>query len=191
MSTDAQDRYDKVAITLHWLIALLILAQIGFGWFLEGVPRNTPMRGFYVNLHKSTGLTVALLILCRFGWRLLHSPPSLPASVPAWERVASKTSHWALYACMLLMPLSGYVASNFSKYGIKLFNVVLLPPWGPNNAQVYAVFNRTHIVTSYVFVALIALHVLAAARHILRRDGIFSRMLPRDRHQPSPATDES
>jgi cytochrome b561 len=175
---NVSQRYGRVAIVLHWLVAALISAQIAFGWFLEGVPRGTPMRGLYVNLHKSTGLTIALLIVFRLGWRLTHPPPPLPSFVPAWERVASRVNHLALYICMLLMPASGYIASNFSKYGVKLFNVVLLPPWGVDDKRIYAVFNTIHIVTSYLFVGLIALHVFAAGRHALRRDGVFARMLP-------------
>jgi cytochrome b561 len=171
-------RYGRAAIALHWLIALLIFAQIEFGWFLEQIPRGAPMRGFYVNLHKSTGLTIALCIVFRLGWRLAHPPPQLPPFVPVWERVASRVNHLALYACMLVMPSSGYVASNFSKYGVKLFNVILLPPWGIDDKRIYAVFNGMHVATSYLFVGLIALHVLAAVRHAFRRDGVFARMLP-------------
>jgi cytochrome b561 len=176
--SDAPERYGAVAIALHWLIAVLILGQILFGWYLQEIPRGTPMRGFYVNLHKSTGLTIALLILVRLGWRLAHPPPPLPSFVPAWERVASRISHLALYVCMLVMPSSGYVASNFSKFGVKLFNVILLPPWGIDDKRIYAVFNTTHVVTSYLFVGLIALHVLAAVHHALRHDGVFGRMWP-------------
>ena len=61
----------------------------------------------------------------------------------------------ALYACMLIMPLTGYVASNFSKWGVKYFNTIQLPPWGVDDERVYAFFNGTHVATSYVFVALI------------------------------------
>jgi len=175
---NAPDRYGGVAIALHWLIAVLILAQIALGWFLEEIPRGTPMRGFYVNLHKSTGLTIALLIVLRLGWRLAHPPPQLPSFVPAWERVTSRMNHLGLYICMLVMPSSGYIASNFSKFGIKLFNVILLPPWGIDDRRIYAVFNTMHVVTSYLFVGLIALHVFAAVRHAFRRDGVFARMLP-------------
>jgi cytochrome b561 len=169
-------RYTRVAVVLHWLIALLLFGQIAFGWFLEGIPRGTPARGFYVNLHKSTGLTLALLILARVVWRIAHRPPELPSLMPVWERVAAKWSHVALYVCMLGMPVSGYVASNFSKYGVKLFNSVTLPPWGTDNARIYAIFNTTHQVLSYLFVALIVAHVLAALRHLGRKDGVFSRM---------------
>jgi cytochrome b561 len=171
--------YTAGAIVLHWLIAALLFGQIAFGWFLESIPRGIPLRGFYVNLHKSTGLTLALLILVRILWRLTHPAPLLPVFMPAWERVAARWTHWALYACMLLMPVSGYVASNFSKYGVKLFNVMTLPPWGIDDHRIYAVFNTTHVITSYLFVTLIALHLLGALRHALHRDGVVARMWPR------------
>ena len=57
----------------------------------------------------------------------------------------------ALYACMLIMPLTGYVASNFSQWGVKYFNAIQLPPWGVDDERIYAFFNGTHVVTSYVF----------------------------------------
>jgi cytochrome b561 len=135
------------------------------------------MRGAYVNLHKSTGLTLALLILVRIAWRLGHPPPKLPSLMPPWERVAARWSHMTLYACMLGMPLSGYIASNFSKYGVKFYNALVLPPWGVDDSRIYAIFNRTHVVLSYLFVMLIVTHALAAVRHAIRGDGVFARML--------------
>ena len=98
--------------------------------------------------------------------------------MPRWERVGAHWSHVLLYVCMIVMPLSGYVASNFSKYGVNFFNSIKLPPWGVDDAAIYGFFNGTHVVTSFVFVTLIVLHVLAALRHLFRRDGIFSRMWP-------------
>ncbi len=171
-------RYDRTAIVLHWVIAAAILGQILFGWYLDEIPRGTPARSLYVNLHKSTGLTLGLLILFRVYWRVTHKAPLLPVSTPAWERAAARASHLALYACMIIMPLAGYVASNFSKYGVKFFNAVLLPPWGIEDPRIYEFFKGVHRVTSYVFVALIALHVLAAVRHLVLRDGVFDRMWP-------------
>jgi cytochrome b561 len=79
---------------------------------------------------------------------------------------------------MIVMPLSGYDASNFSKYGVNFFNSVNLPPWGVEDATIYGVFNTTHVITSFIFVTLIALHALAALRHLFKRDGVFSRMWP-------------
>ena len=174
-----EDRYTRTAMALHWLIALAVLGQIAFGWYLQTVPRLTPDRTIFVNLHKSTGLVIGLLILVRLGWRLTHTPPPLPASMPAWERRAAQANHALLYACMLIMPIAGYTASNFSKFGVKLFNSVLLPPWGVDDRAIYAFFNGLHVATSYVFVTLIAVHVAAALKHLIfPRHGIFRRMSP-------------
>lgn len=167
-------RYDRTARLLHWLLALLLLGQLAFGWWLGDIPRNTPARGYFVNLHKSVGLIAGLLILLRLGWRLTHRPPALPLSVPAWQHRLAAVSHHALYLLMLVVPLSGYLASNFSKHGVKFFNTLLLPPWGVDDKQVYALFNQTHKAAVLLLLALIVLHVAAAVRHGWRRDGIFS-----------------
>jgi cytochrome b561 len=171
-------RYTCVAKVLHWLLVALVFGQIAFGWFLRTVERGTPDRSLYVNLHKSTGITIGLVILIRLYWRLTHAPPPMPATMAAWERLGARASHVALYACMVIMPVAGYLASNFSKYGIRYFYVVALPPWGIDDKQIYAAFNATHVVTSYVFVALIVIHAAAALTHLLRRDGVFERMWP-------------
>ena len=173
---DAVARYTRTAVALHWLVALVILVQIPFGWYLDEIPRGTPARGWYVTLHKSVGLTIGIAIVLRMWWRLRHRPPALPNKMPAWERIGAKATHLALYACMLIMPLTGYVASNFSQWGVKYFNVIQLPPWGLDDQRVYAFFNGAHVATSYVFVALIVVHTLSAVWHASLRDGILRRM---------------
>jgi cytochrome b561 len=170
--------YTRTAIALHWLIALVIFAQVPFGWYLEEIPRGTPARGWYVNLHKSVGVTLGVAIVLRACWRWLHPPPPLPDWMPRWERIGASATHAALYACMLIMPLTGYVASNFSKWGVKYFNAIQLPPWGVDDARIYAFFNGAHVATSYLFVALIVAHVASAVWHASRRDGIVQRMWP-------------
>jgi len=174
-----QGRYTGTAITLHWLIALLLLGQFAFGLMLGDVPRGTPERGYYVNLHKSSGIVIGLLIVLRIAWRMRHEAPPLPASTPGWQRRAARISHLALYACMLALPLSGYLASNFSKHGVKFFNLVHWAPWGPDDKLLYALFNGTHRAAALVLSILVAVHVLAVAKHMLiDRDGLLRRMLP-------------
>lgn len=169
-------RYDRSARVLHWLAALLLLGQLAFGWWLGEVPRNTPLRGYAVNLHKSIGILIGLLIVVRLVWRLRHPAPALPAAVPRWQRRLAAASHHLLYVLMLLVPLAGYLASNFSKFGVKFFNAILLPPWGPEDKQLYTLFNQTHKVAVVLLMLLVAVHVAAALMHALRRDGVFTRI---------------
>lgn len=172
-------RYGRVAIAMHWLIGLALVGQIGFGLSLDSLaPRNTPSRAMVVNLHKSTGIALGLLILTRIGWRLAHRPPQWPATMSRRQASAARLGHAALYVCMVVMPLSGYVASNFSRYGVKFFGHVL-PPWGADLPPVYAAFNLLHVVTAWVFCALIAGHVLIALMHAwLFQDGTLRRIWP-------------
>jgi cytochrome b561 len=186
-------RYGRTAILLHWVIGLALLAQIAFGFSLDAIaPRGTPARAFTVNLHKSFGIVLAVLIAARLIWRWAHRPPALPSAMPAWQRSAALWWHRALYACMVLMPLAGYVASNFSKHGVKFFGIIL-PPWGPDLPAVYAFFNGMHIATAFVFCVLIVGHVLMAVKHaLIDHDAVFSRMWPwaADRSPPTASARE-
>lgn len=173
-------RYTATAITLHWLIALLLLGQFAFGLLLGDIPRGTPARGLYVNLHKSTGIVIGLLILLRIVWRLTHAAPPLPAAMPVWQRHAARWSHAVLYMCMAALPLSGYLASNFSRHGITFFNFVHWPAWGPDDKAWYALFNQTHHLAALALAVFVVLHLLAVAKHVLvDRDGLLLRMWPR------------
>jgi cytochrome b561 len=173
------DRYDRVAVALHWLLAVALIAQVALGFYLQEVPRNTPARSWWVNLHKSTGLVLLALILVRIGWRLGHRPPPLPSIMSAAQRRLAGWGHVLLYGVMLALPLTGYVASNFSKWGVKFFNVIELPPWGPQDKRLYDLFNDAHQGLAVVFTVLIVVHVVAALRHLALRDGVFARMWPR------------
>lgn len=172
-------RYTLVAMLLHWLIALCLAGQFILGWYLEGIPRGVPERGYFVNIHKSTGILIGLLILFRIGWRLTHRPPPSPAYISTWQQKTASCMHILLYVLMLLLPLTGYVASNFSKWGVKFFNTIEIPPWGVDDKAVYAFFNQLHGLISWVLLVLVILHVLAAVSHLVSgHKEVISRMLP-------------
>jgi len=176
LESQSDQSYDRVARLLHWLLAALLIAQLAFGWWLDEVPRNTPARGYFINLHKSVGVVLGLLVLARLGWRLGHKPPAWPSTLPAWQRQASSITHRLLYGLMLIVPISGYLASNFSKHGINFFNSIKLAPWDVDNRDIYALFNQTHKLSVALLAGLIAIHAGAALWHGLRRDGVLSRM---------------
>ena len=173
------DRYDRVAAVLHWVIGAALLGQIAFGFLLDEIaPRGTPSRAAVINLHKSFGIVLGLAIVLRLAWRLAHRPPRWPSAMPGWQRQAARAGHGALYACMIVLPVSGYVGSNFSKHGVRFFGRPVAP-WGPDLPSAYDALNGLHVATAWVFAALIAGHVLAALQHAwIDRDGMFRRIWP-------------
>jgi cytochrome b561 len=172
-------RYDRVAISLHWLIALGVLAQLALGWWMIEIPKQpVGVRAYWFNLHKSIGLTLAALIALRIAWRLTHRPPPLPGSVPRWQVRAARVSHTLLYVCMVAMPLAGYLGSTFSGYPIKYFGLTV-PGWGWKDDALKDFFSAVHYSAAWCFMFLIGLHAAAAMKHwLIDRDRVFARMLP-------------
>lgn len=178
-------RYHPFAIALHWVIALLVFAQIALGWWMQEIPKSPPgLRAGWFNLHKSIGLTIGMLMLLRLGWRLRHPPPPLPASMPRWQAGAARASHFLLYACLIVQPLWGYLGSSFTPYPIKVFGVTL-PHWGWDSPALKDLFSALHLGTAYLLMTVLTLHVAAALKHLLvDRDQIFGRMWPRGAAPP-------
>jgi cytochrome b561 len=173
-----QERYTTVAIVLHWLIAAAVLFMIGLGWVMGDIPKGTPERAYWFNLHKSVGVTIAVLVVLRLLWRLSHRPPPLPSTMPAWEVKAAQLNHVLLYALLLAMPVIGFLASNFTKFGVKYFGLQVGPLF-PENQAARDALQEVHTLLSYVLVVLVAIHVLAALKHwLIDRDRVFQRMLP-------------
>ena len=172
-------RYTTAAIVFHWIIAILVFTMIGLGLYMTGVPKGNPDRAFYFNLHKSIGVTTALLVIARLWWRAKNPPPSLPASMPGWEIQASKITHALLYMCVIVMPLSGFAATQFTKYGVNYFGMFKIPPMGFENKTIYDLLQGVHGVTATFLIVLVSIHILAAFKHLLiNRDKVFQRMLP-------------
>ena len=168
-------RYSRTAIALHWILAALLIAQIVLGWWMVDLPKSPAgLRASWFNVHKSIGIVLAALAALRLAWRASHSVDE-PAALPGWQRDVAQATQGMLYACMLLMPASGFLGSTFTRYPIRVFGTVLPAPhmdW-PAGKQLMADF---HNATAWAFAVLIAAHVAAAVWHWAQRDGIAARM---------------
>jgi cytochrome b561 len=176
--SDRSDRYTTTAIVLHWLIALAVIAQIAFGWWMQEIPKDPvgPRVNAY-NLHKSIGLTVLLLMAIRLAWRATHHAPTLPP-MSAWQARAARINHGLLYVCLFVQPLSGYIGSAVSGYPVRYFGI-LLPGWAPKSIPLKDLLSVVHLVSSWVLVAAISLHIAAALKHQFGdRDNLLRRMWP-------------
>jgi len=171
--------YDRVAAWLHWGIGALLLAEIAFGLLLDEIaPRGTPARAGVINLHKSVGIVIGVLIVVRIAWRLRHAPPAWPTTMSLRRQRAAHLGHVLLYACMVVAPLAGYLGSNFSKHGVRFFGLVLAP-WGPDWPAAYSLLVGLHDASTYLRLALTIGHVAMALKHaLIERDGIFARIAP-------------
>jgi len=109
------ERYTPGAIALHWIVAALILFNLGFGLYTVGLPLS-PQKLRFFSFHKWIGVTIFLLAAARLLWRLSHPAPPLPAAMPAWEKAAARATHALLYALFFAAPLTGWLSSSASGF---------------------------------------------------------------------------
>ncbi|MEM7564132.1 MAG: cytochrome b/b6 domain-containing protein [Pseudomonadota bacterium] len=179
--------YNIVAITLHWMIALLIIGLLIAGNFMVRLEDTDPLRYVLTQWHKSLGVIVLLLVMVRIGWRLLHRPPPLPETLESWEALAAHGTHLLLYVLMLAIPLSGWIMVSASPLEIPtlLFNGVEWPHLPPfesiaDKAEISELFASLHEIFGWVLVAFLLAHVGAAFRHQwIKGDDVLQRMSPR------------
>ena len=177
-----QPHYTGVAIALHWLLALLLVAIFVVGLYMTELPFSLQRVKLY-NYHKWAGVVVLTLSFLRLFWRLTHRPPELPAnisaSMPAWQRGAHHGIHHALYALFFAVPLLGWAYSSTAGFPIVVLGVLPLPDFMPVDKALAAIIKPWHAYAAYALATLVLLHIAAALKHqFVDRDGLLVRMWP-------------
>lgn len=174
--TAASLGYTRTAVSLHWLIAGLIVSAFALGWVMTELAVS-PLKVKMFNWHKWIGMTILGLAAVRTLWRLTHpAPPLLP--MPAWQRISAHGLHGLLYAAMFALPLSGWAYSNASGYPIVYLGLWRLPDLVAKNKPLAAQLVELHEVLGWLLVGIVVIHVAAALKHhLVDRDDTLRRML--------------
>ena len=189
---DSPSRYSTIAIALHWIVAALFLASYVSvyyrRWFTE---RGTPENLSALQLHLAIGVTIAAFVIARVLWRMSNPPPP-PIAAPAWQLRTAHITHVALYAFMIVMPITGYLGSSAAPeyFGLPKFEDTALFQWlvvermGLTFKEFEVPIDFIHKRSgAYVIWVLIALHAGAALyHHFILRDSVLVRMLPAADH---------
>src|SRR5947207_8479295 len=174
--------YDPVARALHWLVAGLAVIVVALGWAIPGSPRESGSGEVLLTLHRSFGLLIIAIILFRGWWRLSHAPPPLPSSLMRLEVWTAHSTHLLLYVFFVVLPLSGYITAATAGHAVSFFGIFSVPPLIAENPRLSQIANGIHLAGPFLVYALVGAHVAAALVHgLIRRDGVFERMLPRRR----------
>jgi len=175
---NTHERWGAVAKTLHWLLALAIFVMMGLGLLMvDYSDLQTRFQMYFY--HKSLGILILVLVALRLVWRLFNPTPRLPDSVPTHERWLAHAGHAALYLLMLALPLSGWVISSSSGFGLQVFGLVKLPEIVESNKELQTLAETVHYWLFWALVALVVVHVAAALKHhLISRDNVLRRMLP-------------
>lgn len=177
-------RWGWVTRALHWSIALAVLGMLAAGLYAvnfvhTGTPAGDKLFYGVIDIHKSFGLLILMLMVIRVLWRLSERTPQLAAVVPPipkWERIAAWISKLLLYAGLFVQPITGYLwASAYGEpvrfFGVKLPHLITLT--GPS----IRLARHTHDIVAYVLLAIVILHILGALKnHFIDRNNILRNM---------------
>ena len=172
-------RYTRTAMALHWLTALLIISAFALGVTMVDIAGITPTKLKYFSWHKWLGITILGVACLRLLWRLTHTAPPYPPSMPGWQKTAARGLHDLLYVLIFAIPVSGYFYSLAAGIPVIYLGLVPLPVLIAPDPELKIILKQAHYFLNLLLLGSVSLHVAAALKHhFVDRDDILKRMLP-------------
>lgn len=182
LSKDQADQLSKTSRVLHWLIALGMTGMLCVGIVMT----ENELWNLY-DLHKSAGLLLSVLILCRVIWRAMNGWPQPAGNYRPIEKFLGKITHWGLIVGSVLIPVSGMMHSGFSGHGFGIFGLEIVKE-NPDPQRIHEVIpiweagykfgQVAHQYISYLLIFLLVLHIAGALKHhVIDKDKTLLRML--------------
>jgi cytochrome b561 len=184
--------FDAVTMCLHWLTLALVVALFATAWLHAGVSDADSARNL-LQAHRSLGVTVWAVTLFRLIWRLTGARlPPFPSSMGALHRAVAKASEYALYALLLVQPITGMAQTLLRGRAFDLF-LVHIGPLIPREPALMSLVHDVHEAGGWALLSLVGVHAAAALfHHFVLRDGVLTSMapmlggVPRDQTTPNP-----
>lgn len=174
-------RYGALSIGIHWLMLLLFIAVYACIELRELYPKGSDPREALKTWHAMLGMLVFVLIWLRLAARLSGPTPGIQPDPPSWQQISAKLLHLALYALMIVMPLTGWLLLSASGKPIPFFGLELPALIGVNKDLAKPI-KEVHEFIGTAGYYLIGLHAAAALyHHYIQRDNTMIRMLPHHR----------
>ena len=172
------DTYTSTAKALHWLMAILLFGLLALGLYMHDLPLSPQKLQLY-SWHKWAGVSAFMLVWLRLFWRVYHRPPALPATMSKLMQFAAHAGHFALYALMLAIPLTGWLMSSAKGFQTVWFGVLPLPDLLAKDKELGDLLALVHKSLNLLFGAIIVGHIGAALKHhFIDKDDILTRILP-------------
>lgn len=171
-------RYSRLSIFFHWLIAFLIICAFALGSIMTDM-KISPSKLQYYSWHKWLGVSILALVALRLLSRLILGTPPYPESMKKWETQLANATHIFLYILMFAVPLSGYFFTSAAGIPVVYFKLIQLPTIIGPNPELKPILKELHEVLTTILLIVVSLHVAAALKHyFIEKDNVFQRMLP-------------
>jgi len=174
---DDGTNYDNVAIALHWMTALLVVANFLLAQTWDWVAK--PVRGVMEDTHMSFGVLLTAVVATRLVWRLIpgHQMSSLEAG---WVRLSSKATHYVLYLLLVAEAALGFTFRWGAGRPMEFFGLGIPPLIGQLSRPLRHQLREFHEWIGWAIIIIAMIHAAAALYHHYKlKDRVLLRMLPR------------
>jgi len=174
-ATGGTRTYNAVAKILHWSIAVFIALQLGIGWTMPEIHKNTRPDG-EIAWHIAVGVLIVLLVAARVVWRAVRPPIGTDSDRGGMRRLASAT-HILLYLLMIIVPVLGW-ANAGSRDWVVGIGPLHLPRLMSAGSKLGHEMGDIHGDLAAVLAVVIGVHVAAGFYHqFIRKDDTLLRMM--------------
>lgn len=167
--------FGLVTRVIHWSMMLLIIGQLALGLRFADMEPGLANLWLY-GLHKTIGFAVLALVLVRIAWHLI-SPPPVPLGPRNAAFWAARAAHWAIYAVVIAIPLTGWAGSSATGLDVMIADRWTVPPLVEASEDGETWWFRLHDILTKLLVALITIHMLGAFKREMEGDGTLTRMI--------------
>lgn len=169
------NEFGLVTRVIHWGMMLLIIGQLSLGLRIADMEPGLATLWLY-GLHKTIGFGILALVIARIAWHLI-SPPPLPMGPRNAAFWAARAAHWAIYALVIAIPLTGWAGSSATGIDVMIADRWTVPPLVEASEEGEAYWFRLHDILTKLLIGLIAVHMLAAFKREMEGDGTLTRMI--------------
>lgn len=170
-------QYSRRVAIIHWLTMVVVVIAWLLGHNLAGATDESRATLLGYLAHAIVGFSILLLTIVRLFFRINDGAP--PAVGQTLMDKVSKVIHFALYAMLFIVPVSGMVTIITSDTGKALLSgdAELLPK-EDGYKDVFA--HEVHEMLVTALIVLVVLHLMGVIKHqFIMKDGLVKRMLPR------------
>ena len=162
-SRDTVTEYSLISKLLHWASAIILFVQIPLGFYLVDLDFG-PERLNIENIHVLVGLSIFYLVIIRLINKIISTSPKLEPSIFKGQKFLAKSNHILLYVTILSITISGIFKKLFNGETLVIFfsEIQIV-----ENFEVADFFYDIHIVSNYLLIVLIIIHILAVIVHKL------------------------
>jgi len=177
MWRNTETRYGLIAKVLHWGSALTVVGLFAAGYWMVDLSYYSSWYKTAPHWHKSIGILLLIFTVFRLLWRLIDTKPLVIESHSNVVQLASKMGHFALYALLFVLMISGYLISTADGRSIDVFNLFSVAALGELFSDQADIAGLVHEYVAYSLIALSLLHGLAAIKHhVIDKDETLKRM---------------